>query len=80
MQTTNCRFCGGHLEPQLVTRLEEADGRWKLIENVPALVCQQCGERYFTPQAHDRVVMLLSGEEKPVRTTEVEVFDARGAA
>jgi HTH-type transcriptional regulator / antitoxin MqsA len=80
MQTTNCRFCGGHLESQLVTRLEEADGRWMLIENVPALVCQQCGERYFTPQAHDRVVMLLSGEEKPVRTTEVEVFDARGAA
>jgi YgiT-type zinc finger domain-containing protein len=80
MNPNRCLYCEGHLEPQLVTRLEEVDGKWVVIENLPALVCNQCGERFYTPEAHDRVVRLISGQEKPSRLTEVPVFDARGAA
>ena len=56
-----CRICGGELEERRVTRVQEYEGRWYLIENLPALVCRQCGETYFTPEAHDRVVALIHG-------------------
>lgn len=71
-----CRYCGGQLEAQRVTRLQRYEGHWYLIENVPALVCRQCGEQYFTPDAHDLVVDLISGGEEPVRTETVAVYDA----
>ena len=42
-----CYFCKGKTEKQRVT----VDYRWGdklvVIENVPAEVCTQCGERYF---------------------------------
>ncbi|MBZ0301586.1 MAG: YgiT-type zinc finger protein [Anaerolineae bacterium] len=71
-----CRTCGGPLEAQRVTRLQQYAGHWYLIENVPALVCRQCGEQYFTPDAHDLVVDLVSGGGEPVRTEMVAVYDA----
>jgi YgiT-type zinc finger domain-containing protein len=73
-------MCGGELEAQRVTRLQRYEGHWVLIENVPVLVCRQCGEIYYTPQAHDRVVDLISGGSQPVRTESIPVFDADGAA
>jgi HTH-type transcriptional regulator/antitoxin MqsA len=71
-----CRNCGGHLEEKLVTRLQQYQGRWILIENVPALICSQCGEQYYTPDSHDLVVSIITGDSKPVRTEEVAVYDA----
>lgn len=76
MNQQPCRFCGGELEERQVTRFQQVEGHWVLIENVPALVCRQCGETYYTPQAHDLVVDLISGHVQPVRTEQVSVFDA----
>lgn len=71
----DCLYCRGHLEEQLVTRLQEYEGHWFMIENLPAMVCRQCGETYFSPQAHDRVVDLITGDTKPVRVASVSAFD-----
>jgi YgiT-type zinc finger domain-containing protein len=42
-----CYFCKGRVVEQKV----KVDFRWgqklKIIENVPAGVCQQCGEKFF---------------------------------
>jgi len=42
-----CLYCQGDLETRHVT----LDKRWRgelfIIENVPALVCRQCGEKYL---------------------------------
>lgn len=44
-----CYFCGGETAPGTVTDLY-AEGRLYLaVEDVPADVCRQCGERYYTP-------------------------------
>ena len=47
---SDCSFCGGEIKATKV----KADIRWKdklyVFENVPAGVCQQCGEQYFTAQ------------------------------
>lgn len=77
MNKQMCRYCGGELEAQQVTRLQRYEGRWFVIENVPALVCRQCGEPYFAPDAHDLVVDFVQGKYEPSRTEIVEVFDAQ---
>ena len=74
-----CDICGGELEERLVTRLQEYAGRWYIIENLPALVCSNCSETYYTPDAHDRVLDLIMGEAEPVRVETVAVMDARKA-
>jgi YgiT-type zinc finger domain-containing protein len=76
MSEQNCRYCGGTLEKQQVPRLQRSEGRWFLIENVPALVCRQCGEQYFSPESHDLVIDLIRGNHEPSRTEIVPVYDA----
>lgn len=71
-----CRICKGQLAEQLVTRVQEYNGHWYIIENLPALVCRQCGETYFTPQTHDRVIDLITRGATPVRIEQVAVLDA----
>lgn len=76
MNRQRCLFCQGELELQRVSRAQEYEGRWLVIENLPALVCRQCGERFYTPDVHDLVVALIQGQARPVRTDTIEVYDA----
>jgi YgiT-type zinc finger domain-containing protein len=71
-----CLYCKGKLQEQLVTRIQEYNGHWYLIENLPALVCHQCGETYYTPEAHDRVIDLISDHSQPLRIEPMAVLDA----
>jgi hypothetical protein len=56
--------------------MQQYNGRWYIVENLPALVCRQCGETFYTPDAHDRVIELITGDFEPVRTETVAVLDA----
>jgi YgiT-type zinc finger domain-containing protein len=71
-----CLYCKGKLEERRVTRIQEYKGHWYLIENLPALVCRQCGETYYTPQAHDRVIDLITDNQHPLRIEPMAVLDA----
>ncbi len=53
-----CYFCGGQTEPALVTDLHSEGSLYLAVENVPADVCQQCGERYYTPEVTKRLLAL----------------------
>lgn len=75
-----CMYCKGQLEEHLVNRVQEHEAHWYIIENLPALVCRQCGEVFYTPQAHDRVVDLITGAAEPVRMESVAVMDASQAS
>ena len=76
MLNQNCHFCSGHLEEKKVTRIQQVKDRWIIIENLPALVCKQCGERYYTPDAHDRVLAIVNGDKEPSRRDEIDIYDA----
>lgn len=75
-----CLYCKGQLEKRLVTRVQEFEGHWYIIENLPALVCRQCGETFYTPEAHDRVLDLITGGTEPIRMEAVAVMDASKAS
>ena len=74
-----CLVCKGKLEERRVSRVQEYHGQWYLIENVPALVCRQCGEVYYTPDTHDLVLELVKAGKKPIRTETLSVLDASAA-
>ena len=76
----DCLSCQGKLEEQRVSRVQEYNGRYFLIENLPALVCRQCGETYFTSEAHDLVLRLVREQAVPVRVEKLDVLDASKAS
>lgn len=45
-----CYFCGGETEACLVTDLYAEGSLYLAVEDVPAEVCRQCGERYYSPR------------------------------
>ena len=53
-----CYYCGGETAPGLVTDLYAEGKLYLAIENVPAEVCHQCGERYYSPEVTQRLLDL----------------------
>lgn len=60
---------------QKVTYTLEMDGKFFLVENVPARVCLETGERFFAPETVERLQQMLWKPEKPVRVIETPVFE-----
>lgn len=48
----------------------EVDGRFIIIENVPARVNVETGERYFSPETVERLQQAVWKQYRPVRTIE----------
>ena len=50
------------------------DGRFYVVENVPARVNEETGEQLFAPETVERLHLLIRGE-RPARLIETPVFD-----
>jgi YgiT-type zinc finger domain-containing protein len=76
-----CYFCGGQTEERLVTDLYTEGNMYLAVENVPADVCQQCGERYYGPEVTKKLLALSDGLREhsavgpPGRRAELAVCD-----
>ena len=70
-----CVFCSGRLKSQKVTFVYDYDNDYFVIENIPAEVCAQCGEKTFSPGVTDEIIRLGKKRSRPVRTMQVPVFD-----
>jgi len=70
-----CVFCGGMLEENVVTFTYEEGDKYLFIEHVPALVCNKCGERIYSPEVTDKLLKFAKDEFMPVKTVKVPVFD-----
>lgn len=66
---------GEHLIEKLVTYSLEIDGKFVIVENVPARVDEQTGERYFAPNVVERLHSIVREDAKPYRMVETPVFD-----
>ena len=63
------------LVEQTVTYHIEIDGQLLLVENVPARVNLETGERYFAPETVERLQKAVWGECRTVRTVQTPVFE-----
>lgn len=51
-----CIMCqSGETSAENVALMLERDGHYMIVENVPAEVCQICGERYFDSAISQRI-------------------------
>lgn len=51
------------------------EGKFFLIEHVPARVCRETGEQYFSPETVERIHELIKKKRAPDRTIETPVYD-----
>jgi len=58
-----------------VTYAIEVDGKFIIIENVPARVCLETGERLFSPETVERLQRTVWEKRKPDRVIETPVFE-----
>lgn len=70
-----CSLCHGQLQEQQVTFTHWINGRLIVIERIPALVCESCGEIYYAPDVVERIQSLLDSDSQPDRVIEASVYD-----
>lgn len=75
-----CVFCGGELQNRRVTFTHEQDGKYLVVENVPAEVCTRCGEKTYSPQVTDGLLKFARQEFKKEVTVPVFDFARRAGA
>ena len=75
-----CHFCGGAVSEKKIT----VDYRWgetmvTVIKNVPAGVCQVCGEQYFKAPIVKAMERVARSKKKPKQVLRVPVRKLRVA-
>ena len=78
-----CYFCGGHVSEKKVI----VDYRWgedliTVFKNVPAGVCQQCGEKYLESGVYKELERLAKSKSHATgkMTIDVLAFEASATA
>lgn len=60
---------------QKVTYTIEVDGKFVIVENVPARVCVETGEKFFAPDTVEQLQRTVWEKRKPHRVIETPVFE-----
>lgn len=71
----DCTYCGGEVAEKKIDYDYRREKHLMIVNNVPAGVCRQCGEKYFRPEVlkqmdsfyHD----IFDRRQKPQRTLTV---------
>ncbi|MDZ7261337.1 MAG: type II toxin-antitoxin system MqsA family antitoxin [candidate division KSB1 bacterium] len=50
-----CDFCEGELKSQIIDLDLKVNGELLIIENIPAEVCEQCGEYYLSAEVSEKI-------------------------
>jgi YgiT-type zinc finger domain-containing protein len=73
-----CYLCGGVLLTQDVTKIQ----MWKgeligVVERVPAMACNQCGEQYFDAQVLEDIDNLFAQKNSPSKNISIPSYTYR---
>lgn len=63
------------LVEQKVTYSLEMNGKFFLIENVPARINPETGEQFFSPSTVERLQQIIMNQEEPIRFVETPVYN-----
>ena len=72
----DCSFCGGEVKGEYVELDYRYKGKLYVFRNVPAGVCQQCGEQYLTAKVVKSIEQRIQKKDTWDKTIAVplEVF------
>ena len=57
-----------------VTYILELDGRFYIVENVPARVDEETGEQFFSPSTVERLQRMILEHTEPSKVIEMPVY------
>ena len=63
MKNDKCEFCEGEMEQRRILARFRYKGETIYIENVPAWVCNHCGEQYFDAPIYKRMEKIAQQRE-----------------
>lgn len=71
-----CDLCGGELEHKKVNLELHIQKELVICEGLPADVCKQCGEKYFSAEISTKIDKFIKkySKEKPSRYIPIPVF------
>ena len=75
-----CYFCKGRLTKKIITHIYTWGEKILLFEEVPAEVCQQCGETYFHPDVLEIMDKIATSGSEPQTTISIPVFSMSNVA
>ena len=71
-----CPVCHAHeSREELTEEIFQIDGKYVLVDHIPATVCVRCGEETFSREATEKVRLLVHGQAKPTKSIALEVFE-----
>ena len=73
-QPTICPLCGGRFEARTVTHQQPWGEELYEFEDVPALVCAQCGEVWLSAEVGHLIEDVIKRHPQPKRYHQVPVF------
>ena len=62
-------------EDKRVTFTLELEGKFYIVENVPARVCVETGEQLFAPAIYEAMQQMILGNQPPKRMAQTSVFE-----
>jgi YgiT-type zinc finger domain-containing protein len=75
-----CVICKtGNLQPQSVSVMVDRQGALLVVQGVPALVCDNCGERYFDDPVSERLLELTEQTLQPGVHLDVRQYQRQAA-
>ncbi|MEK0178374.1 MAG: YgiT-type zinc finger protein [Oscillatoriales cyanobacterium] len=70
-----CHVCSAtESHTEQVNEVFQINGKFYLVEQIPAQVCSRCGEVTFNRETTERIRQMLHGESQPVKSINVDVF------
>lgn len=73
----NCPFCGAPIEERLVEHVHRQEGELRILRNVPAEVCVQCGETFLGAEALKAMDAIDADKREPDEYLAVPVYSIR---
>lgn len=70
-----CFLCGGKTNKKLITAENWWGNELTLIENVPAWVCDNCGEQYFEPEVCEELDRLRKAPPATKKIVQIPVYN-----
>jgi YgiT-type zinc finger domain-containing protein len=71
-----CPVChANESREKLTEEIFQIDGKYVLVDRIPATVCVRCGEETFSRETTEKVRLLVHGQAKPTKSISLEVFE-----
>ena len=70
-----CHICNSRKShTENISEVFQIDGRFHLVENIPATVCSNCGEAIFSRATTEYIRSMLHSNPQPIETISMDVY------